>query len=144
MDKQTYLENVYNSAFEDELEKVSSSASDLGEAFYNAQKKIDKERISADRKKKLIGTGILLATSGGIYGAHKLGLTKNMMKNLDDKIMSSAKDAGNTFGRAAGEASNAAAEGFKNTIKSGASEYANKVRGGNFLKKIIKKMIFKG
>jgi len=144
-DKLAFLRSIYKDSLMSELEKVSASnnITDMSEAFYQANKRLEKERKSAGRKKMLIGTGTVGITGAGLYGAYKAGIGKKLTKKVQTKIHSTAEKVGREAGVVAGKATNEAVASYSKTLKQGAKNVASKFRGGDFATKVIKKVLFK-
>ena len=100
------------------------------------------------RKKLLIGAGAVGTLGVGGYTAHKYKVGGKAIEKLVNKargkIHSVAEKAGREAGITAGKATNSASASYTKTIGSGISNVSKKFRGGNFVWKILKKIILKG
>ena len=135
------LEKLSKDTSYDELTKRMSNA------FYLSQKRINKEERSRGRKNLAIkGVGVA-AVAGAGYGAYKKGIGgKYINKTIDkakNKIYTVAEKTGREAGITAGKATNAASAAYTKTLGHGISNASKKIRGGNFIAKVLKKIILK-
>jgi len=119
----------------------------MSDAFYLSQKRIDKERRSSKIKGRLIAGSGVVGLSGVGYGAYKTGLGSKKLKQLIEKgrgkLHSAAEKVGREAGVTAGKATTSAADAYTKLLGKSMSEITGKVRGGNFLQRVLKKVIFK-
>ena len=142
------MEKIAEEAFIDELEKIAKNPVQkydketlrMSDAFYLAQKKVNKENRSRGRKNSLIGLGGAGVIGGAGYGIIKKTKPGAMIKK---KVYGMAEKAGREAGITAGKATNAAAASYSSTVKGGLANATGKLRGGDFIKKLLSKMIFK-
>ena len=136
-------------SFSNEIEKIAkedkydAETMRMSNAFYLANKRLNKEKKSEGRKKLLIGAGGVGLAGVGVYGVNKLGLTDKLKNKAKDKLYSISERVGREAGINAGKATNAAGDAYAKTLKSGAKNVSKKIRGGEFITKIIKKIMFK-
>lgn len=142
------MDNLILRSFSNSIVKLSedgkfNNISDIAEAFYQAGKRLEKEKSKSRRNKLLIGAGGVGLSGAGLYGAHKAGIGKKIIGDAKNKVKNSIYSNAEKFGREAGKATNIAADAYTKTLKSGAHNVVKKFRGGEFVSKLIKKVLFK-